>query len=194
MKQTEFINKVFEIAFGDNARPEYLNDIPKDDRRLPFTFEEVLQVIQMHETNSFKVEDLEESEGFVQDDIIKINGKKYKVHIDDEEKLFLKDEDVIEFEKNSNESSKVSNKVSNKIRCKECGAIREREDWLDHISDGGHASESISANYDEIPESELCKNCHGNGYYMGDIFVGDKKVGYDQIDCEDCNGTGVKEE
>ncbi len=101
MKQTEFINKVFEIAFGDNARPEYLNDIPKEDKRLAFTFEEVLETLHIHEKNSFKVEDLDESEGFVEGDIIKLGGKKYKVHFENE-KLFLQDEDEVNFNSHTN--------------------------------------------------------------------------------------------
>lgn len=89
MKQTDFINEVFEMAFGENARPEYLNDIPKEDRRLPFTFEEVLETLWKHEKNSFKVEDLDESEGFSEGDTLKIMGTKYFIHLGNDDEMSL---------------------------------------------------------------------------------------------------------
>ena len=35
-----------------------------------------------------------------------------------------------------------------------------------------------------------CTNCRGNGWYMGDDLTGT----YDELVCEDCNGTGKKDE
>ena len=72
MNQTDFITDRWKVSCGKKARPEYLNDIPKEDRRLPFTFEEVLETLWKNEKNSFKVEDLDESEGFSEGDTIKI--------------------------------------------------------------------------------------------------------------------------
>ena len=54
-------------------------------------------------------------------------------------------------------------------------------------------TEACDGYYFEYDEKNVCSNCNGKGSYMGDVFVGGIKTGYDQIDCEECNGTGVKE-
>ena len=41
----------------------------------------------------------------------------------------------------------------------------------------------------EFDSDTVCKNCQGRGFNMQDTISGS----YDQVDCEECNGKGVKE-
>lgn len=43
-KETEI--KIYEIAFGDNARPEELNDLPDDTRRMTFTEDDLIEQLE----------------------------------------------------------------------------------------------------------------------------------------------------
>lgn len=58
-EQKEFIISIFEQAFGDNARPEEFNDeINKEDRRMAFTYEEVIEKISEYNKESYEYENL----------------------------------------------------------------------------------------------------------------------------------------
>lgn len=60
MNQKEFIIDIFEEAFGDNARPEeYNSEIPKEDRREPFSYVEVAEKITEYSNHALKWEEQE---------------------------------------------------------------------------------------------------------------------------------------
>lgn len=88
------ILKIFEIAFGESASPETLNHtIDASLRRESFSEEELIEKLEMYEKNSFKVEDLDESSGFSEGDTIKIMGRKYLIHIGNDDEMSLLPDD-----------------------------------------------------------------------------------------------------
>lgn len=92
-RKDEFVKQVFELAFGEFSFPPDMAMSPHDpDHRMPFEYDEVIEKIQVFETNSFKVEDLEESEGFSEGDTIKIMGTKYVIHIGSDDEMSLEKE------------------------------------------------------------------------------------------------------
>lgn len=61
-EEKDFIRKVFEIAFGDNAVPENMA-LPENDPdyRMPFTYDEVIERLEEYEKESWVLQQLEES-------------------------------------------------------------------------------------------------------------------------------------
>ena len=92
-EKDDFILNVFELAFGEFSFPPDMEmDEKNPDYRMPFEYDEVLGKIKEFETNSFKVEDLDESDGFSEGDTIKIMGTKYVVRLGNDDGMTLEKE------------------------------------------------------------------------------------------------------
>lgn len=61
MNKDDFIISVFELAFGDNARPPLLNDVPEEDRRMSFNYEDVIDRLQDYSDKSYLIEQMDDA-------------------------------------------------------------------------------------------------------------------------------------
>jgi len=69
---------------------------------------------------------------------------------------------------------------------------------IDLVNDLDHEIAHIPVIFEKLSEKVTdnpCKNCHGKGFYIGESDVGTqlKIKDYGEHECEDCNGTGIKE-
>lgn len=63
MNEIEFIRNVFEIAFGDGAVPKHIALDEKDPNyRMPFSYDEVLDQLEMFARNSYVIEEMKSSD------------------------------------------------------------------------------------------------------------------------------------
>ena len=89
METDDFIIQAFEIAFGDNARPENLNHLVSEDmRREWFSYEEVIERLEQMSADAWKVEE-ENEEGFEEGETINICGTRYLIQFGNDDEMNL---------------------------------------------------------------------------------------------------------